>query len=122
MLQHQAQCLALKVDLSKPSSFDRDEHSQNKQKDQRNRDKEQDKLITLSQPLGPYNHRVTNDPSYAAVAATPPTAARGTPTPASSNTAACNTAARGTPPSASTNKCELLWTCDKLQWTYHNSA
>ena len=20
------------------------------------------------------------------------------------------------------NKCELLWTCDKLQWTYHNSA
>ena len=21
-----------------------------------------------------------------------------------------------------TNKRELLWTCDKLQWTYHNSA
>ena len=20
------------------------------------------------------------------------------------------------------NKCELLWTCDKLQWTYHNSV
>ena len=20
------------------------------------------------------------------------------------------------------NKCELLWTCDKLKWTYHNSA
>ena len=54
MQLHQAQCLTVKVDMSKQSSFFNDQFARTNPPNER---QDMDKILPLSQPIGDYNYR-----------------------------------------------------------------